>query len=115
MARFVKLSSGQRINLDAIVRIVPDTYEFGGRVRNKLQVVCSSHDACFSICDDRDILDLLKAVDGPQDVPFSECKNPNCPVGCPDSHAATPAYKAWVDAEVNARHRSRRDAEVSRG
>ena len=24
----------------------------------------------------------------PAEVPFSECKNPDCPIGCPDSHAA---------------------------
>lgn len=33
----------------------------------------------------------------PQETPFSECQNPECPVGCPDSHAETPKYLAMVN------------------
>ena len=33
----------------------------------------------------------------PQETPLSECVNPECPVGCPDSHAATPEYIAMVE------------------
>lgn len=82
MANFVKLSSGQRINLDAIVRLIPGPFQ----TRNELSVICVSPEANFNLRDDRDILDMLKAVDGPQEVPFAECKNPDCPIGCPDSH-----------------------------
>jgi len=35
----------------------------------------------------------------PQETPLAKCTNAECPVGCPDSHAATPAYFAMVDAE----------------
>lgn len=37
-------------------------------------------------------------VDG-RPTPLSECKNPECPVGCPDDHAATPEYLRMIEAE----------------
>lgn len=33
------------------------------------------------------------------DVPFGQCKNPDCPIGCPDSHAVTPSYLQMLKAE----------------
>lgn len=35
----------------------------------------------------------------PAETPFSECVNPECPVGCPESHATPPSYWAMVDAD----------------
>jgi hypothetical protein len=32
---------------------------------------------------------------------FAECKNPDCPVGCPDDHTLTPEYLAMIEADAH--------------
>lgn len=40
----------------------------------------------FRMCNDGPWRELPLPWKQQAEVPFSECKNPDCPIGCPDSH-----------------------------
>lgn len=42
----------------------------------------------------------MRCEDASSETTLSECANPECPVGCPESHATPPSYWAMVDADT---------------
>jgi hypothetical protein len=50
----------------------------------------------------RGVVAELERWDRSAAVAFEDCKNPDCPIGCPDAHAITDSYLAMIEADADA-------------